>query len=306
MIIKSHIRGGFRDAAAYLKEQGQNEKTRLVEMSDPHAQNLDDAFRAMWSVSSGTKVKKPLHHISINPMMDERLTDGQVRRICERLEEKFGYAHGDHQRVIVEHVKEGRQHFHVIWNRVSLRAGKPHWPYMHKKQSKIVAREMEIELGLKKPVSRRARMKINIKSIPVKVHRAKTTKTIPKKKLKPVRKTAQSRPIQAEQQLSEMPNTAAHHFILSRDITVRPPCHYAGMLGEETELYPKKNRSGKDGKGEGAGGGVSSALSALKFSTKKPVRIKRYKRKGTIGTPNRRHKYVWVAVERRENRPRIS
>ncbi|MDE1902169.1 MAG: relaxase/mobilization nuclease domain-containing protein [Alphaproteobacteria bacterium] len=155
MIIKSHIRGGFRSAADYLKEQGQNEKTRLVEMSDPHVQNLDEAFRAMWAVSDGTKVKKPLHHVSINPMKDERLTDAQVRRICERLEERYGYASGEHQRVIVEHVKEGRQHFHVMWNRVSLTTGKPHYPYMHKKQSKIVAREMEKELGLKQPQAKR-------------------------------------------------------------------------------------------------------------------------------------------------------
>lgn len=155
MIIKSHIRGGFRDAAVYLKEQGQNEKTRLVEISDPHATTLDEAFRAMWAVADGTRVKKPLHHVSINPMKDECLTDEQVRRICERLEEKYGYAHGTHQRVIVEHVKDGRQHFHVMWNRVGLRTGKSHWPYMHKKQSKIAAREMEAELGLKKPVSRR-------------------------------------------------------------------------------------------------------------------------------------------------------
>ena len=158
MIIKSHIRGGFRSAAEYLKEQGQNEKTRLVEISDPHAKNLDEAFRAMWAVSDGTKVKKPLHHISINPMRDERLTDKQVLRICERLEERYGYAHGDHQRVIVEHIKDGRQHFHVMWNRVSLKTGKPHYPYMHKMQSKIVAREMEIELGLKRPCSRKANL----------------------------------------------------------------------------------------------------------------------------------------------------
>ncbi|MDE1901858.1 MAG: relaxase/mobilization nuclease domain-containing protein [Alphaproteobacteria bacterium] len=155
MIIKSHIRGGFRSAADYLKEQGQNEKTRLVEMSDPHVQNLDEAFRAMWAVSDGTKVKKPLHHVSINPMKDERLTDAQVRRICKRLEERYGYVSGEHQRVIVEHIKEGRQHFHVMWNRVSLTTGKPHYPYMHKKQSKIVAREMEKELGLKRPQAKR-------------------------------------------------------------------------------------------------------------------------------------------------------
>ncbi|MBP7253565.1 MAG: relaxase/mobilization nuclease domain-containing protein [Alphaproteobacteria bacterium] len=157
MIIKSHIRGGFRDAAAYLKAQGENEKVRLVEMSDPHVKNLDEAFKAMWAVADGTKVKKPLHHVSINPMKEECLTDLQVSRICERLEEQYGYTHGQHQRVIVEHIKDGRQHFHVIWNRVNMFTGKPHYPYMHKKQSKIVAREMERELGLKKPISKRGR-----------------------------------------------------------------------------------------------------------------------------------------------------
>jgi hypothetical protein len=164
MIIKSHIRGGFRSAADYLKEQGQNEKTRLVEISDPHAKTLDEAFRAMWAVAEGTRAKKPLHHISINPMKDERLTDKQVLRIVERLEEKYGYTKGDHQRVIVEHIKDGRQHFHVMWNRVSLSTGRPIYPYMHKKQSKIAAREMEIELGLKKPVSRGAKFGFSMKA----------------------------------------------------------------------------------------------------------------------------------------------
>ena len=81
---------------------------------------------------------------------DERLSVKQVKRICERLEERYGYKKGEHQRVIVEHIKDGRQHFHVMWNRVSLKTGKPHYPYMHKKQSILSAREMEIELGLKK------------------------------------------------------------------------------------------------------------------------------------------------------------
>ena len=68
MIIKSTIRGGYLSAAQYMKEIGENEKTRLVELSDPEAKNLDDAFQKMWEVACPTKVKKPLHHISINPM----------------------------------------------------------------------------------------------------------------------------------------------------------------------------------------------------------------------------------------------
>jgi len=60
-----------------------------------------------------------------------------------------------HQRVIVEHVKDGRQHFHVIWNRVSLVTGRPVWPGMHWKKSKQICREMEKELGLQSPTPRK-------------------------------------------------------------------------------------------------------------------------------------------------------
>ncbi|MDD5585337.1 MAG: relaxase/mobilization nuclease domain-containing protein [Alphaproteobacteria bacterium] len=155
MIIKSHIRGGYRAAADYLKAFGKNEKIRTVEISDMDAKNLDEAFHKMWEVASNSKVKKPLHHISINPFWDERLTKAQVLKIVERCEEKYGYKHGDHQRVIVEHIKDGRQHFHVIWNRVSMATGRAVWPGHHWNKSKQAAREMEAELGLKRPVPRR-------------------------------------------------------------------------------------------------------------------------------------------------------
>lgn len=155
MIIKSHVRGGYRAASDYLKDQGQNEKTRVVQISDPDAKNLDEAFHNMWVVACNSKVKKPLHHISINPFRDERLTDEQVLKIIERAEQKCGYKPGDHQRVIVEHIKDGRQHFHVMWNRVSMDTGKAVWPGHHWKKSKQVAREMEKELGLKRPTPRR-------------------------------------------------------------------------------------------------------------------------------------------------------
>lgn len=155
MIIKSHVRGGFRAAATYLKETGENEETRLVDLGDPGAGNLDEAFRRMWEVSSATRARKPLHHVSINPYKDERLTDDQVIHICARLEETYGYKRGEHQRVIVEHVKDGRQHFHVMWNRISLETGRPVWPGQHWNKSKQTARAMEIELGLKRPAPRK-------------------------------------------------------------------------------------------------------------------------------------------------------
>ena len=142
--------------AQYLKEQGQNEKVRIVELNDG-AKTLDEAFHKMWEVGRGSKAKKHIHHVSINPMKDERLTGKQVLAIVERLEQKYGYTKDQHQRVIVEHVKDGRQHFHVVWNRVSKQHGKAVWPSYHIRKSKEAAREMEKELGLKSPTPRRAR-----------------------------------------------------------------------------------------------------------------------------------------------------
>jgi hypothetical protein len=156
MIIKSHVRGGYRAAANYLKDIGANEKVRLHGISDPDARTIDEAFHNMWMIGRATRATKPLHHVSINPRKDERLTDAQVLRICDRLEERYGYRVGDHQRVIVEHVKDGRQHFHVMWHRVSLDSGHLIWPGHHWKKSKQTAREMERELGLRRPAPRRS------------------------------------------------------------------------------------------------------------------------------------------------------
>ena len=72
-----------------------------------------------------------------------------------------------HQRVIVEHVKDGRQHFHVIWNRVSLVTGKAVWPGKDWEKAKQICRTMEKALGLKSPTPR------------PKVHKGKTA--FPKK-----------------------------------------------------------------------------------------------------------------------------
>ena len=146
---------GYRSTALYMKSQGKNEKTRLVEISDIDAANLEGAFRNMWIIAGLSEARKPLHHISINPFKDERLSDTQLLKIVERCEKKYGYKSGDHQRVIIEHIKNDRQHFHVVWNRVSLKTGHTIQPGDDWKKARYASREMEKELGLKRPVSRR-------------------------------------------------------------------------------------------------------------------------------------------------------
>ena len=51
MIIKSSYRGGYRAAATYLRDIGKNERTRLVEISDPDANTLEQAFHNMWTIA---------------------------------------------------------------------------------------------------------------------------------------------------------------------------------------------------------------------------------------------------------------
>lgn len=216
----------------------------------------------MFSVSS-------VCHISINPFKDERLKDKQVRQIAERCEQVYGYVSGDHQRVIVEHIKDGRQHFHVMWNRVSIATGKAVWPGHHWLKSKQVSREMEVELGLKHPSLRKIKTPRKIK----------TTKT-PK--------------------LGSEPLKPKHH-----NPTSRPTRHYAGMLGEMPEMTTRKK---KGGKGDGAGGGAASTTSALKLGRKsynnKPVRKYSDDIGGLGNGPERRRKNMWVGVERRRQGPK--
>jgi len=152
LFIKASIRGGYRAAAKYLSEKGKNEVSRVVHISDPDANNLDEAFRNMWETASVTKAEKPLFHFSINPFKDERLTDLQAKRIAQAYALKCNMDIAQHQHVIVEHVLDGRQHFHVFLNRVNQNTEKTIDPGLYKKKAKECAREMEIELHLKRLV----------------------------------------------------------------------------------------------------------------------------------------------------------
>ncbi|MFY9287750.1 MAG: hypothetical protein WAO98_04540, partial [Alphaproteobacteria bacterium] len=134
-------------------------------------------------------------------------------------------------------------------------------PGHHWKKSKQAAREMEQELGLKRPVSRRT---IGIK----------LGKAVPKSKF--------------------------------YSPTSRPTKHYAGMLGEQSEIALRRKKKG-EGKTDGSGGGAASTTSALKSSSKSNTPPEKKYSGSDIGKgngPERRRKNMWVPVERRERRPK--
>ena len=59
-----------------------------------------------------------MYQANINPRGDEQLTPEQWQEAVETLEKNLGLE--GHQRVVVEHEKEGRVHRHVVWNRVDV------------------------------------------------------------------------------------------------------------------------------------------------------------------------------------------
>ncbi len=103
-------------------------------------------MREMEALASGSQCKNYLYHASINPPANENLSPDQWAQAVELLEKNLGLE--GHQRIIVEHVKEGRAHQHIIWNRVdpdTMTAVRMSHNY---RAHELTARELEREFGL--------------------------------------------------------------------------------------------------------------------------------------------------------------
>ncbi|MDR3485311.1 MAG: relaxase/mobilization nuclease domain-containing protein [Bradyrhizobium sp.] len=119
MIIKGGAAGNVGFWSHHLMRDDTNEEVRLVEISGVLADNLGAALRIMQAIARQSRSRGNfMYQANINPRADEILTPAQMMEAVERLERNLGLA--GHQRVIVEHVKHGRRHWHAIWNRVDV------------------------------------------------------------------------------------------------------------------------------------------------------------------------------------------
>lgn len=148
MIIKGGTRAGGRMLAEHLQRGDTNETVQILDVRGTAATDLDGAFREMVAVASGTRCKNPLYHASINTAAHERLTPEQWRRSVDVLSEKLGLA--DQPRAVVRHVKQGREHIHIVWSRIdaeTMRAISDSHNYRIHEQ---VSRQLEQEFGLER------------------------------------------------------------------------------------------------------------------------------------------------------------
>ena len=114
MILKGNARAGGANLARHLMNARDNDSVELAEVRGFVADDLRGAFAETEAISTGTKCKEYLYSLSINP--NDPLTRDQYDHAINKIERKLGLT--DQPRAVVYHVKEGREHCHVVWSRI--------------------------------------------------------------------------------------------------------------------------------------------------------------------------------------------
>jgi hypothetical protein len=151
MIPKASQRGLGQDLATHLQNAYDNEYVEIAEVRGAVARDLHGAF-AEWEVCAHamTGCRNYLYSLSVNPDPAQRaLTRPEYWDYIERVEGKLGLS--GQPRAITFHIKDGREHCHVVWSRIDAEHGKAiHQPFDRQKLM-MVTRQFAREHGLRLP-----------------------------------------------------------------------------------------------------------------------------------------------------------
>ncbi len=117
MIIRGNPAGNVGFWSSHLLRDDTNTRADVVEISGLFSEDLPNALREMQILAAGSRSHGNfMYQANINPYAHEHLTPEQWKEAVDTLEKNLGLE--GHQRVVIEHEKEGRTHRHIIWNRV--------------------------------------------------------------------------------------------------------------------------------------------------------------------------------------------
>jgi len=151
MIPKASQRAGGQDLATHLLNAHDNEYVELAEVRGAVADDLHGSFAEWEAIAHNlTKCRNYLYSLSVNPDLGQgQLSREQYRDYADRVETTLGLT--GQPRALVFHIKEGREHCHIVWSRIDARAGKAiHQPFDHDKLM-MVTREFARDHGLTLP-----------------------------------------------------------------------------------------------------------------------------------------------------------
>ncbi|MBV8648457.1 relaxase/mobilization nuclease domain-containing protein [Paludibacterium sp.] len=133
-------------------EGKENENISVLEVRGFATLDAAEALSMIELSAIGTRCKKPLYSAKINPETDRVWTREELFRAADRLEENLGLT--GHARVIVEHLKKGRTHYHVLWNRFPPDGGSAKNMGNDYAAHQQTQKEVEKEFGLKPMMAR--------------------------------------------------------------------------------------------------------------------------------------------------------
>jgi len=93
----------------------ENERITVREVRGLATKDPDEALQMLEILAKGTRCQRPVYSAKINPETDRIWNKDEIRRAVDLLEENLGLT--GHPRAVVEHKKDGRIHFHVLWSR---------------------------------------------------------------------------------------------------------------------------------------------------------------------------------------------
>lgn len=147
MILKGNARANGQNLASHLLNQRDNDRVDVAEMRGFVGDDLHRAFAEAEAISRATNCDKFLYSCSINP--SQEMSRDDYLRAVDAIEAKLGFV--GQPRACVFHVKDGREHCHVVWSRIDAENLKAiHLPF-DRQNLREVARDLCHELGHKMP-----------------------------------------------------------------------------------------------------------------------------------------------------------
>lgn len=147
MIIAGLQTGNTSWLAAHLQNAADNESVDIVEVSGTVATDIDGALAEFDAIASGTRAREGVYAAFINPPTP--LTRLQYARALFLIEQRLGLS--GQPRVVLFHIKNGREHCHVVWSRIDLeRMRAIQLSFDHQKLRRC-AQELAAEFGLELP-----------------------------------------------------------------------------------------------------------------------------------------------------------
>jgi len=147
MIIGGLQTGNTRWLAAHLQNAADNESVELVEVTGTIATDIDGALAEFDAVASGTRAREGVYAAFINP--PEPLTRAQYARALALIEQRLGLV--GQPRIVLFHVKNGREHCHVVWSRIDASCMKAIQLSFDRQKLRRCAQELAAEFGLELP-----------------------------------------------------------------------------------------------------------------------------------------------------------